>query len=935
MSASLPPASSSEGPPAPSRLLPPPRSDKTAIEWKEEGNQYYREKDYRTAADCYTQALALDPDGPTTAYLYLSNRASCFLQLEKWADAAADAHRSLSLVPADIGFSKGYYRLAKACLEMGKYGAANEAIIKGLAQEPSNRELRLLEGSLNDSRARELASIKTAKDPRKRVAPADLQTLGTLGEGNFSRILHVMHRETGEHFALKVLEKSQVERVKKRHPNVANEISMERRILSRLRHPNVIELYHAFQDYTCLYLLLEYCPGGEVWQRLQADGGGEASVGVPGSFARFYAREVICGLSFLHGRGIIHRDVKPENMVLTAKGRLKLIDFGSAKDTEETDLNGPEFVGTPEYMSPEASRSRETLMEGDLWALGCCLYQFLVGLSPFRAPSPYLVFLRSRRCNPTYPAVIPPLARDLIGRLLRKQPQERLGSFRHSNIDAQGHAAILDHLFFSSLSSSPSSASFVSSSFSSSSSSPAKEAVAGVGTGVKATNGGKEGSSRSLPLAPSPGSETDVDIVLEATPREARLRELAAQCVTQAMSTTPPADDFTECMTTLSGEERAVVFHLLERQGRLGEPRILRLAQLGICSSLPSGSCSSSAGQRAKARLLGRVDWSGKELYGLGKADQSKYMGPFFCVYLGGLSGIGGGLGEQQVGLEGRRRKELEKAVLGINRLRPRLVVVSPALWKEEEDGEEEERVWEILGRISESIPVVVTGSSRGREAGRVEGGGCGFWYGGMRGLVVTGKVVQEGGKEDKKREEDWVVEELEQARYNDSQAVLVFASQPWFSAPEMDGSESGKKEKDSGRRNCNEAISSRLRKWALGKLHGRETALRAVLVPALALLPSWVLDVVAGREEGTTAASESSSDEEESDSDEEDIRKREEEEEVMETESTSKVQQVMVRDVCIIEVYRERLSYSFLTAEELAAHQAVQLAYEVPAGED
>lgn len=107
---------------------PPPRSDshKTALEWKEEGNRRYGEKGFSAAAECYSQALALDPAGPTTAYLYLSNRASCFLQLEKWAEAAADARRSLALAPAEVPFPKGHYRLAKACLEMGKYGAANE-----------------------------------------------------------------------------------------------------------------------------------------------------------------------------------------------------------------------------------------------------------------------------------------------------------------------------------------------------------------------------------------------------------------------------------------------------------------------------------------------------------------------------------------------------------------------------------------------------------------------------------------------------------------------------------------------------------------------------------------------------------------------------------------------------------------------------------------
>lgn len=70
---------------------------------------------------------------------------------------------------------------------------------------------------------------------------------------------------------------------------------------------------------------------------------------------------------------------------------------GSAKDLVETDLNGPEFVGTPEYMSPEAIKSRAAAgTEADLWALGCCVYQFLTGFSPFKGPSAYLVFLRAQ-----------------------------------------------------------------------------------------------------------------------------------------------------------------------------------------------------------------------------------------------------------------------------------------------------------------------------------------------------------------------------------------------------------------------------------------------------------------------------------------------------------------------------------------------------------
>ena len=165
---------------------------------------------------------------------------------------------------------------------------------------------------------------------------------------------------------------------------------------------------------------------------------------------------------------------------------------------------------------------------------------------------------------------------------------------------------------------------------------------------------------------------------------------------------------------------------------------------------------------------------------------------------------------------------------------------------------------------------------------------------------------------------------------------MLVFASQPWFGVYEVEGNEYEKRGRGSSRSSCNGVISSRLRKWALGKLHGRETGLRAVFAPALVSSPSCVVDIAAGREEGATAGSESSSDEEESGSDEEERREREGEEEEMEAEeSTSKVQQVMVRDVCIMEVYRERLSNLFLTTEELAAHQVVRLVQEDPFGEE
>lgn len=85
--------------------------------------------------------------------------------------------------------------------------------------------------------------------------------------------------------------------------------------------------------------------------------------------------------------------------MITADGHIKFIDFGTAKDLIETDLNGPEFVGTPEFMPPSAIRSQSTGVEGDLWSFGVLVFQLFFGFTPFASPSPYLTFLRVKRGN--------------------------------------------------------------------------------------------------------------------------------------------------------------------------------------------------------------------------------------------------------------------------------------------------------------------------------------------------------------------------------------------------------------------------------------------------------------------------------------------------------------------------------------------------------
>ena len=170
---------------------------------------------------------------------------------------------------------------------------------------------------------------------------------------------------------------------------------MERRILTqgRLpRHVNIIKCYHAMQDYGSLYFLMDlHDEHGDLWSQIRYE---KKMVGCHSSLIRTYAYELLAAIEHCHKHGIVHRDLNPENVLLSQRGgHVILIDFGTAKDLVYTDLNGPEFVGTPDFMSPEGVKEFDKSGHGcdftsDLWAFGVLLYQLYAGDLPFEAASP-------------------------------------------------------------------------------------------------------------------------------------------------------------------------------------------------------------------------------------------------------------------------------------------------------------------------------------------------------------------------------------------------------------------------------------------------------------------------------------------------------------------------------------------------------------------
>ncbi|KAL7680483.1 putative protein kinase domain, calcineurin-like phosphoesterase domain, ApaH type, PDPK1 family [Plasmopara halstedii] len=263
-----------------------------------------------------------------------------------------------------------------------------------------------------------------------------------LGEGNFSRIIEATHKTTGDKFALKVIEKQRIKRLRLRHQNIFNEINMEKDVLNRLRHPNIVRLYHTFQDDNNLYFLLDLLSGGELLCHLLHNG---RQHGLDERLARFYLADIVNAVEYIHRNKILHRDLKPENMVVCndAGGHIKLIDFGTAKNLDDEKLNGPNFVGTPEYMPPETIENQNPTYASDMWSFGCIVLQLLTGETPFSGGSAYLTFLRIQNGNYYMPNFLSEDAKDLISKLLQRDPKSRLGG-----TETNAMSAVKAHPFF-------------------------------------------------------------------------------------------------------------------------------------------------------------------------------------------------------------------------------------------------------------------------------------------------------------------------------------------------------------------------------------------------------------------------------------------------------------------------------------------------------
>uniref|UniRef100_A0A672QQ56 cGMP-dependent protein kinase n=1 Tax=Sinocyclocheilus grahami TaxID=75366 RepID=A0A672QQ56_SINGR len=259
---------------------------------------------------------------------------------------------------------------------------------------------------------------------------SDFNIIDTLGVGGFGRVeLVQLKSDEMKTFAMKILKKRHIVDTRQQE-----HIRSEKLIMQEAHSDFIVRLYRTFKDSKYLYMLMEACLGGELWTILRDRGNFDDST------TRFYTACVVEAFAYLHSKGIIYRDLKPENLILDHRGYAKLVDFGFAKKIGFGKKTWT-FCGTPEYVAPEIILNKGHDISADYWSLGILMYELLTGSPPFSGPDPmktYNIILRGIDMI-EFPKKITKNAANLIKKLCRDTPSERLGNLKNGVKDIQKH----------------------------------------------------------------------------------------------------------------------------------------------------------------------------------------------------------------------------------------------------------------------------------------------------------------------------------------------------------------------------------------------------------------------------------------------------------------------------------------------------------------
>ncbi|PHH90804.1 hypothetical protein CDD83_2603 [Cordyceps sp. RAO-2017] len=280
-----------------------------------------------------------------------------------------------------------------------------------------------------------MEALEGGLNPKRKMTSEEFEPLRCLGKGTFGTVVLVKQRATGRLYAQKQFRKASLVV----HKKLVEQTKTERQILESVnRHPFVVKLFYAFQDHEKLYLILEYGQGGELFTHLNTEKMFSETV------AAFYMAEMLLAISHLHNDlGVVYRDLKPENCLLDADGHLLLTDFGLSKVAVEPSESCESMLGTVEYMAPEVILGKRYGKAVDWWSFGALGYDLMTGNPPFRGANHAKVQDKIVRQKLVLPYFLSADAKDLLTRLMRKDPNKRLGSVMPRDL-----VALKRHRFF-------------------------------------------------------------------------------------------------------------------------------------------------------------------------------------------------------------------------------------------------------------------------------------------------------------------------------------------------------------------------------------------------------------------------------------------------------------------------------------------------------
>lgn len=258
----------------------------------------------------------------------------------------------------------------------------------------------------------------------------DFEFLKIIGSGAFGKVFLARYTHNNKYYAIKRMDKALLKE-SRQLDNIYNESLI---LQDACFCPFIVKFYHTIETDSYIFIVMEYIQGGELFYYIKKYNHFDEET------VRFFAGEIIIALKHLHDKDILYRDLKPENLLISAKGHIKLADFGFATRVNE---NVYTICGTPEYMAPEKLLGQGDSKETDYWSLGCLTFEMLCGIPPFYDSVTNVIYNRILCEEITIPQIFSLKTQDFLKRLLTKERTARLGY--------NGIEEIMQHPFFDGL----------------------------------------------------------------------------------------------------------------------------------------------------------------------------------------------------------------------------------------------------------------------------------------------------------------------------------------------------------------------------------------------------------------------------------------------------------------------------------------------------